>query len=171
MQQTIRGQGLTAVELEGPAFEIRHFAARLFDNQHTRGRVPGIEIELPEAVEASAGHAAQVEGRRTCTPHAVGAQRDLVIEVNIRILVPLVAGKAGGHQALGQVRNLRNLDSLLVQVGAASLLGRKQLVARGIVNHAGNAAGPCARSPSETQNTGNPWAKLVVPSSGSTYQR
>ena len=30
--------------------------------------------------------------------------------------------------------------------------------------------GRCS-SPSETQNCGKPWAKLVVPSSGSTYQR
>src|SRR5579872_1992847 len=30
---------------------------------------------------------------------------------------------------------------------------------------------PLYSSPIETQNTGNPWAKFVVPSNGSTYQR
>jgi hypothetical protein len=44
--------------LERAAFEIRHFAAGFFDNQYTRGGVPGIEIELPEAIEAAAGHTA-----------------------------------------------------------------------------------------------------------------
>ena len=127
------------MSLKGPALEIRHFAAGFFDNQHACRRVPGIEIELPEAVEASAGHTAQVERRRTRPPHAVRAQSDLMIEVNVRILVPLVAGKAGGHQAFGQVRDLRHLDCVADSVRAASLLGREQLVARGIVNHAGNS--------------------------------
>src|SRR6266849_10622335 len=68
------------------------------------------------------------------------AQCDLVIEVNIRVLMPLVAGKAGGHQAFRQICNLRNLDSLLVQISAASLLGREQLIASRIVDHARNQA-------------------------------
>ena len=62
-----------------------------------------------------------------------------MIEVNVRILVALVAGKASGRQAFGQVRNLRNLDALLVQIGAASLLRCEQLIARRIINHAGNS--------------------------------
>ena len=93
MHQTIRGQGFAAVELKRSAVEIRHFAACLFNDQHPRSRIPGIEIELPESVETSAGHAAQVQGRRTRAPHTVGAQSDLVIEVNIRVLVPLWLGK------------------------------------------------------------------------------
>ena len=171
MQQPIRRQGFAAVDLEGPALKVRNFAAGLFDNQHARSRVPGIEVELPEPVEAAAGHAAQVERRRTRAPHAMGAQSDLVIEVNVRILVPLVAGKTSGHQALRQVRDLRHLDALLIQKRAASLLGREQLIARGIVDHASDALASCAPVPSETQKTGNPCAKLVVPSRGSTYQR
>src|SRR5713101_6730515 len=62
---TIRSQSFLAVQLKGAAVKIRHFATRLFDDQHARSRVPGIEVELPESVEASAGHAAQVQSRRT----------------------------------------------------------------------------------------------------------
>src|ERR1700730_11206526 len=58
MHQAICGQGFAAVQLEAAAVKIRHFAAGFFDHQHPRSRVPGIEVELPKSIEASAGHAA-----------------------------------------------------------------------------------------------------------------
>ena len=65
-------------------------------------------------------------------------------------------------------------------VGAAAALGAVELVAHGIVDDGGHQGPVLVRaetrtvrcsSPIDTQNCGKPWAKLVVPSSGSTYQR
>ena len=88
---------------KGRSIEARYFAAGLLHDQHAGRRVPGIEIELPEAVEAPGRHVAQIERRRARAAHAMGMQRDLVIKVNVRILVPLVAGKTGGQQAFLQL--------------------------------------------------------------------
>src|ERR1700722_20368501 len=90
MHQAIRCQRLATVKQEWRAIEARDRAARFFHDQHTSRRVPRIEIELPEAVKASAGHVAQIERGRSSAAYAVRSQRDLVVEVNIRILVPLV---------------------------------------------------------------------------------
>src|SRR5260370_17844470 len=56
VNQTVRGHGFLAVEFEGGTVEARHRAARLLHDQHTRRRVPGIEIELPETIEPSRTH-------------------------------------------------------------------------------------------------------------------
>ena len=63
-------------------------------------------------------------------------QRDLVIEKDVRILVPLVAGKPRSQQRLRQIRDFGNMDALSIQISSASPFGGKQFVARGIVNHA-----------------------------------
>src|ERR1700730_815537 len=44
MHQAICGQGLAAVQLEDAAAKIRQLAACFFDHQHTRSRVPRIEV-------------------------------------------------------------------------------------------------------------------------------
>src|SRR5205807_75632 len=98
VHQAIRGQRLAAVELEWSPVETAGLASSFFDDEHTRRRIPGIQVELPKTVEASAGHIAQVECRRSCPPYSMSMQRDLVVEINIRILVPLVAGKSSSDQ-------------------------------------------------------------------------
>src|ERR1700733_2335521 len=62
-----------------------------------------------------------------------------MIEVDIRILVPLPAGKAGSQKAFLQRSRFRNMDGLTVELRAPSLLRGKQLVSRGIVNGCGDA--------------------------------
>ena len=110
MQQAVGGQGLPAVEFKRQSIETGHFAAGLLDDQHARRGIPRIEIELPEAVVASRSHVAQIERRRPRPAHAMGVQRDLVVKINIRIFVPLVAGKTGGQQAFFQRSGFRNVD-------------------------------------------------------------
>src|SRR5580698_3764546 len=116
MHQTIRRHRLTAADSKLRSVEAADLAAGLFHNEHPRSRVPGIEIEFPETVEASAGHIAQIERRRSRAPHAVSAQRDLVIEVDIWIFMPLVARKAGRQQAFLQLRRLRDVNRPAVEV-------------------------------------------------------
>src|SRR5437879_10326804 len=47
-----------------------------------------------------------------------------------------VAGETSSYQTLGQIRNFGDVDWLSIEISSASLFGRKQLVSRGIVNHA-----------------------------------
>ncbi len=122
MQQAVRGQGLAAIEFKGRSIKARYLAPSLLNDQNAGRRIPGIEIELPEAVVTSRGHIAQIERRRARTAHAMGMQRDLVIEVNVRILVPLVAGKTGGQQAFFQRGGFRDVNWFAVQPRASSLL-------------------------------------------------
>ena len=122
MHQTIRRHRLTAVDSKFRSVEAADLAAGFFHDEHARSRVPGIEIKFPETVEATASHIAQIEGGRSRAPHAVSAQRNLVVKMNIRILVPLTAGKAGREQALLQLRRFRNVDRLAVELRASSLL-------------------------------------------------
>src|ERR1022692_2282407 len=102
MHKSVGRQRLAAVDLKRRPVEAADLSASYFHDEHTRGRIPRIEIEFPETVEAPAGYVAQIQRSRSRAAHAVGAQRDLVVEVNIRVLVPLVARKAGGHQTLLQ---------------------------------------------------------------------
>src|ERR1700722_3264453 len=125
MHQPVRGQRLAAVQLKRRAVKTADVASGFFHNQNARRCVPRIEIELPKAIEATTGDVAQVERGRTGAANSVRAQRDLVVEVNVGILVAFVAGKSGRDQALFQLRGLRDADGLPVQVRAFSLLRGK----------------------------------------------
>ncbi len=110
MQQAIRGHRFAAVEFKWRSIETSHFAASLFHDQHARCRVPGIEIKLPEAVEAPGSYVAQIERSRARPAHSVRVQRDLVIEVNIRILVPLVTRETRGQEAFLERSGFRDVN-------------------------------------------------------------
>src|ERR1017187_4344521 len=142
MQQAIGGHGLAAVELEWRSVEPPALATSFLYDQHARRRVPGIKIELPESVVAPRSDVAQIERGRPRPAHSMRAQRDLVIEENIRILMPLVAGKPGRQQAFFQRSGFRDLNWLTIQPCASSLFRGKQLVTRGIVDHRGHPTCP-----------------------------
>src|SRR5258708_26468881 len=145
--QSIRGERLAAVEFKWRTVKAAHLPARFLDDEHACRCVPGIQIEFPEAIETPRRHATQVERSRSSPPHSVSSQRNLMVEINIRILMALVAGKAGGHKALVQLRYLRNVDLLAVELRASSLLRGKQFAARGIIDNAGDADTLSVRKP------------------------
>jgi hypothetical protein len=60
MHQAIRRQRLAACDLEFTAGKVSDLPAGLFDYQHSRGRIPGVEIKFPEAVEPSRRYIAQI---------------------------------------------------------------------------------------------------------------
>src|SRR5436189_4131300 len=138
MHKLVRCQSLAAVELERSTAHVGNLDSRLLHDEHARCRIPRIEVEFPEPVETPAGDTAQVKCSRSGAPHSMRAQSDLMIEKNIRILVPLMAGETGGHQALRQIVGFGNMNTLLVQIRAASFFGGKKFVASGIVDHPRN---------------------------------
>ena len=135
MDKAVAGKGFAAVDVERAAGHVGDNAPSLLHDEDPRGRVPRIQVEFPETVIASAGYIGEIKGRRARATDTMRAQRDLVVEVNVRVLVALVTGKSSGHQTFRQVRCFRNRDALAIQGCAASLLGREKLVARGIVKN------------------------------------
>src|SRR5205823_14094498 len=95
--------------------------------------VPGIQVKFPKPVKAPACHGAQIQSRRSRPPHPMRAQCDLMIKINIGILVAFMAGKARAHERLGEFRDVRYVDWLLVEKSSFAALSGKKLVARGIV--------------------------------------
>src|SRR4051812_3683457 len=69
----------------------------------------------------------------------MSAQRNLVIEEDVGVLVPLVAGESSRNQRLSQIADFRNAYAVVVQVSTASKFRRKQLVAHGIVHQSGDS--------------------------------
>src|SRR3954470_5018980 len=139
MNQPVGSQDLAAGELERATVHVGYDSSRLFDQQDAGGGVPGIEIEFPKSFHPAGGNAAQIESRGAGAAHSMRAQRDLVVVVDVRALVALVAGEAGGDQALNQLLRLRDANSFSVQRRAGAALGGEELVACGIEDHAGNA--------------------------------
>ena len=100
VDEAVGGEDLAAVEGELAAVEVGDAAAGFLEQQIAGGGVPGIEAELPVAVEAAAGDVGQVERRRAGATNAVRAQRELLVEVDVGAVVALLAGKAGGDERL-----------------------------------------------------------------------
>ena len=63
MDQGIAGQRFVAADIEEATAEIGHAATGLLHQKHSRGCVPGVQIEFPEGVVSATGDTAQIEGR------------------------------------------------------------------------------------------------------------
>src|SRR2546421_12121383 len=100
MHKLVRCQSLAAVELERSTAHVGNLASRFLHDQHTRRRIPRIEVEFPEPLATPAGDTAQVKCSRSGAPHSSRAQRDLMLDDNIRILAPRMAGENESHQAI-----------------------------------------------------------------------
>src|SRR5664279_4784018 len=133
----VTGQDLSTVKAKWRTVKAGHASAGFLNQKYARRGVPRIQVEFPEAVIAPACDVGQVERRRPSAPHAMRAQRDLVIKVDVGILVPLVAGKAGAEDRFRQLRRFGNVDWLTVQRGTQSAFCREHLVACRVVQNAG----------------------------------
>ena len=58
MEQAITGHDLGVRQVMRPTAKIGYSAARLGDHQRTRRHVPGVQLQLPEAVESTGSHIA-----------------------------------------------------------------------------------------------------------------
>src|SRR5579875_1644379 len=93
VDEAVGGEDLARVERELRAVEVADAAAGFFDEQVAGGGVPGVQVELPEGFKAAGGDVGEVDSRRAGAADAVRAQRELLVEMDVRVLVALVAGK------------------------------------------------------------------------------
>ena len=109
MKERVAGRDVSAVDRVRLAIHLSDTSAGFLDDQFPRGPVPGVQIEFPKTIQPACRHIGQIQGSRARAAHSVGAQRDLVIEVNIDILMPLFAGETGGCQCLFQMFDRRDV--------------------------------------------------------------
>src|SRR5579862_552866 len=88
------------------AVHVRTASARFGDQQNSRGHVPGIQSEFPEGIQAAASYIREIERGRTGAPDAMRDHRELIVEMYVHVLVPLAAGKTGGHQRVVDVAHI-----------------------------------------------------------------
>src|ERR1051325_3176581 len=75
VDQAVGGERLLAVDGEFAAGKIRDDAAGLGDDERAGGDVPRLELQFPEAVEASRGDIAEIERGGTGAADALRAAR------------------------------------------------------------------------------------------------
>ena len=71
---------LVGAQRERGAAEAGHSSAGFLDQEHAGQYVPGLEAFLPEAVDATRGQVAQVEGGRAVAPDRAGVAHEAVEE-------------------------------------------------------------------------------------------
>jgi len=112
--------------------------AAVVDQQNAGGHIPFVQSEFPENVEAAGRHTRQIERGGAVAAHAVRAQREIPIVVNVRAGHALVRGEAGAEQAGGELVDFRDPKRLAVQCGALAARAAKQFVVVGIVDNTGD---------------------------------
>ncbi len=118
--QPVRRQNLPAIQQVGLPGEARNLAPSLLHQQNPRRRIPRIQIELPERIQRPEATYAKSSAADPAPPHPVRTQRELLVKMNIRAQVALLAGKPRSHQRFGQFRSPRGPDPFAVQPCALS---------------------------------------------------
>src|SRR5262249_22547586 len=109
VQPAVRREALAPGRRGGPAAQVAGAPAGLLDDEQPGRDVPGVELQLPEAVEASRGDVAEVERGAAVAAHRAGAlhQRGEVVEI-VLVAAAHVVGEAGRDERLGERARLRD---------------------------------------------------------------
>ena len=118
----------------GCAVKIGDFAAGFFHENDARGDVPAFQAKFPEAIEAACGDTGEVEGGGAIAADTVGAEREIVVVVNVGAGLAFVNRKAGAKKAGSERRNFGNGDFLSVQSGAIATGGSEKFFVNWVIN-------------------------------------
>jgi hypothetical protein len=128
---------MTRSHIECGPVDAGHTAASFFHNQGTCSDVPRIESLLPEPLQASGGHVAQVE---SCGPKPADGTRALekgTEQVDeIAQLFLDVVGKTGYEQCVEQLAPSRDAYRRAVEESTLAALGGEQFSASRVVDYA-----------------------------------
>ena len=113
----------------------RHFAARFFEDQRRRARVPGLQARFPESVHATGSDPADIDRGRTEAPDGARLLQDLPedLEELVGLLVNVVR-KARHEHRLEHRRVCRRLQPLPVHPRSDACFRREELLAIRIVD-------------------------------------
>src|SRR5690554_2884855 len=143
VDQAVRGTDAAAQGIELLSSAARDCTPRFQNHQPACGQIPGLQGELPKAVQPPGGHLTEIQRRRPQGAHPLGS---LVHPLELGSVVPA----AGGH-IIGEPRGqetgkhgLRpgNSQAPAVEKGASPLLRGKAFPPDGIVNHSQDHLAP-----------------------------
>src|SRR5689334_14940103 len=97
VNQSVIGQQVRTAQAYRTAFHIRTLAAGFSDQQDSRRHVPRVQAKFPKAIQAPARDVRQIESCRTGPSDAVRHHRELVVEVDVDVLMPFLAGKSRSY--------------------------------------------------------------------------
>src|SRR5690606_15301672 len=132
----VAGHQHAVAEAVGPAVVARDRTAGLAHDQHPRGGVPGVQAQLPEAVQPAGGDVAEVERRGPGAAHAVHLRQDAREHLEVELDAVLDVGEAGAEQRPADVGGGAHRQRAAVQPRAAALRGGEELVPLGVVDDA-----------------------------------
>ncbi len=128
-------QALALLQEVGLAREIAHQAAGLGHQQRAGRHVPDGQARLEETFGEAGRHVGEVQRGRAGAAQAGRALHHVGHDVQVGLeVVARAEREAGGQQAFLELGALGHADAPLVQVGAAALGGREQVVARRVVD-------------------------------------
>src|SRR6266496_6388270 len=108
VNQPVIGHQVGSIQAGWLPFHIRAMASRLLHHQYSGSDVPRIQMELPEAVQATRRDIGEVESSCSRPADSMGKHRQLVVKMNVEVKVPAAAWKPGCHQRMLQPGSLRN---------------------------------------------------------------
>src|SRR3977135_3071731 len=97
-----------------------------------------MQAELPKSFESATSNRRKVHRRRSVTPNPVRPQREIPVEMDVRILRSFYARKPGHQEDRREIFNRSNADFLLIEVCALSFSSRKQFPAHRLINDPGD---------------------------------
>src|SRR5580765_4139942 len=136
MDFAVCGEHHRTTEPVGLAVKFRYHASGFVHQQDSGGGVPSLQAKFPESVKASAGDVGKIQRSRTVTAHAMRAQREVVVVMNIGIGKALVYREASTQQTGRESVHFGNRDRLAVQRGAIATRSGKELVINRMVDDA-----------------------------------
>ena len=118
------------------ACEIANQATGLGDQQGSGCDVPGLQPLFKETVGVAGRDVGQIEGGCTGAAQARTALHHFTHHDQVLVeIVTAAVGEAGRNQGVFELRAFGHPNAAVVQERTASLGGRKQIVAGGIVDH------------------------------------
>ena len=117
-----RGNGPVFPRAVGRALKGGHEPSGLLDKEDSGGRVPRVEVLLPESVQAAGGHEAQVECSGSGPPNTTRSKDQVPKAAQDRIrLAANSVGEARAEQGVVQDLGLGHLEARAAKIGAPSL--------------------------------------------------
>ena len=135
MNPQITGDDIAVLQVTLITLEVGGDTACLLHQQRAGSEIPGLEIELPEAVIAARSDIGQVQRCRAGPPDASGLQHESFEGGEVDVQVGKVTeGEAGAEQRTVQVLALGNAQAAIVEVCSTAAAGGKQLVMHRIID-------------------------------------
>src|SRR5215469_4010287 len=139
VQVVVGGKHVTRRQHLVPAREVAHIPAGLAHQEDAGGDIPGREPEFPVAVVAPRRDIGKVERGGAGTPDAGDLAHHRRQGCKIaRMVAALAEGDTGADHGIAEVAPRRDAKAPVVEIGAHPLLRPEHLVARRLIDDAGD---------------------------------